>query len=159
MIEGKDIFCRLMIHFFTTSTYLTRQKKFHAVCSLCGDEETGVCAGCVQILINLSRDQKKEIYIHLKDIGDKKRAETLAKHFIVHPPGKPIAQIQSPTTDSPNKVISLDVVRIRKKLGLTQNEMAEKLGISKQTLSLGERGKRPLPAKTKAVYTRLKARV
>ena len=159
MIEGQDIFRRLMIHFFKTSTYLTRQKKYHAVCSLCGDEETGVYAGCVQILINLSREQKKVIYLHLKDIGDKKRAETFAKHFIVLPPEKPMTQIHSPTLDSPNKVISLDVVRIRKKLGLTQNEMAKRLGISKQTLSLGERGKRPLPAKTKAVYKRLKARV
>ena len=159
MIEGKDIFRRLMIHFFVTSTPVTRQNKFYSVCSLCGDEKNGVCAGCVQILTSLSRVQKKVIYLHLKDMGDMERANKLAKHFCVHPQDKPVTKIHFPTKDNPNNLEIFDVVGVRKKHGMTQSEMAKLLGVSIQTLSLGERGKRPLPAKTKAVYTLLKARV
>ena len=159
IIDGKDIFRRLIIHFFTTSTPLTRQDKFYSKCSLCGDNEKGVCSGCVQILTNLSQQQTKEIYLHLKEIGDKKRANKLATHFCVHPQDKPITKIHSPTKNNPNKLAIVDIVGIRKKHKLTQSKMAKKLGISVKALSLGETGKRPLPAKTKDIYVLLDTRV
>ena len=60
---------------------------------------------------------------------------------------------------NPNKLDIVNIVEIRKKLGMTQIEMAKKLGISVKTLSLGETGKRPLHAKTKDIYVLLNTRV
>jgi DNA-binding XRE family transcriptional regulator len=155
-ISGQDIFRRLTLAAFVTLPEKELPRRFFANCSLCGDQLNGVCCGCTQILCSLTRSQKKHIYRHLIDLEDKERAERLARLFTVHRPKPRKAKIKSPTKDNPGRVEVFDVVALRKTLGLSQAEMAEKLQISRRTLCLAEQGKRPLPARTKPILDHLK---
>lgn len=141
MISGQYVFRQLADQAFIARRDNTGN------CGLCVDG-TGVCSTCVAVLLNTSRDKKREIYRDLISVGDKARAERLARHFTVFP-NQPTAKAKAPTREQPNKLEVIDVRGPRKRLGLTQEAMAEKLGVSRSLLALVESGKRALPASAK----------
>ena len=146
MIEGQDIFRKLIIDSFISSTPTTRQEQFYSCCSLCGDQDTGICSGCLCLLSDMSRLQRKAVYSALKEVGDKERAAKLEKLFTIHKSDKPKkAKIRKPTKDREGNLEYVDLKGTRKKHGLTQTELAEKLGVDRRVISEAETGRSPLP--------------
>ena len=105
----------------------------------------------------IAEDDLSAIFgIDVSDEGEKKKQEKKARR---KPPGRKARATASPEkrTSVVETVTSKDVLALRRKLGMTQHQLAELLGVSANTVGLWERKEGPLKmqARTAVAWSRV----